>query len=211
MKLGNVFILGDSYSTFRGLIPQGYATYYGSDLHPESGVLDVSQTWWQRLIDKTDGKLILNSSWSGTTICNTGYNGDDCSDRSFIARLDKLIENGFFKENCIDTFILFGGTNDNWAGSPIGKVMYSDWQPQDLYSVFPALCYLLDRVKTNLPQTRIIAVLNTELKSEIVSGFNTVCGKYGVDLIELCDIEKVGGHPTAKGMENICEQILKAL
>ena len=28
-SIGNVFVLGDSYSTFKGYIPEGYATYYG--------------------------------------------------------------------------------------------------------------------------------------------------------------------------------------
>lgn len=29
--LGNIFILGDSYSTFDNHIPEGYASYYGED------------------------------------------------------------------------------------------------------------------------------------------------------------------------------------
>ena len=29
--LGNIFILGDSYSTFSGYIPEGYAPYYDED------------------------------------------------------------------------------------------------------------------------------------------------------------------------------------
>ncbi len=119
IKLGNVFILGDSYSTFKNCIPEGFATYYS----PEKENCDVEKmedTWWGIVLNATESNLVLNSSWSGTTICNTGYNGDDNSNKSFIARFDKLIADGFFEQNKIDTFLLFGGTNDCWAYSPMG-------------------------------------------------------------------------------------------
>ena len=56
MSLGNVLILGDSYSTFKDYIPEGYAAYYGPELHPESSVFEVSDTWWHQLIEKTQSK-----------------------------------------------------------------------------------------------------------------------------------------------------------
>lgn len=31
MNFGNVLILGDSFSTFEGYIPEGYLTYYGEN------------------------------------------------------------------------------------------------------------------------------------------------------------------------------------
>ncbi|MBQ8588463.1 MAG: hypothetical protein IJ454_03635, partial [Clostridia bacterium] len=85
--LGNVFILGDSYSTFQGYIPEGYAHYYGEEgpnyleSNPEmkltaNDVCDVAHTWWYDLV-KENGTLLRNCSWSGTTICNTGYHGKD--------------------------------------------------------------------------------------------------------------------------------------
>ena len=37
-----------------------------------------------------------------------------------------------------------------------------------------------------------------------------VCKHYGVQLIELQDIEKQNGHPSIAGMKSICEQILEA-
>ena len=211
MSLGNVLILGDSYSTFKDYIPEGYAAYYGPELHPESSVFEVSDTWWHQLIEKTQSKLALNCSWSGTTICHTGYNKADCSGNSFAARLDKLIAEGFFNKNKIDTMIIFGGTNDSWAGSPVGELMYSDWQKDNLYSVLPAFCYILNRVKKDLQGVRVINVVNTELKPEITSGMLTACEKFGVLCVRPDTIEKVGGHPTAMGMTQICEKIIESL
>ena len=99
--LGNIFILGDSYSTFKGYLPENHVTYYTPEgpwylrehleLEPdEKDVFQVEQTWWYNLA-KENGILLKNSSFSGTTICNTGYNGYDNSKISFIARIEKLL------------------------------------------------------------------------------------------------------------------------
>ena len=36
MNFGNVMIFGDSYSTYAGCIPKGYATYYSPEGDPNS-------------------------------------------------------------------------------------------------------------------------------------------------------------------------------
>lgn len=208
INLGNVFILGDSYSTFEDNIPEGFATYYGPELQPQLNVRGVNDTWWKQLLNETASNLVLNSSWSGTTICKTGYGNADCSDRCFIGRLDSLINEGFFKENKIDTFFVFGGTNDNWVPSPIGKLKFSDWQSEDLFSFCPAVCYMLNRIKSNVPHARIICILNTQLKAEITDNFKIACEKLGAEYIKLQNISKKSGHPDKKGMKQIKEQVL---
>ena len=54
MKLNNVLIFGDSYSTFDGYIPKGYATYYSSIFREETDVRAVEDTWWYPLIKEPD-------------------------------------------------------------------------------------------------------------------------------------------------------------
>lgn len=217
--LGNIFILGDSYSTFEGYIPQECIAYYttqgpgylrdGSGLQPcDDDVCDVTQTWWYSLA-KENGNLLENCSFSGTTICNTGYNGVDASDISFIGRLNKLISEGYFKKNKVDTFFLFGGTNDSWAGSPIGVGMDSGWEADDLYNVLPAFGYIINRIINTLPDTKLYFILNTDLKDEIEKYYTQTCEKNGVDVIKLHDIEKISGHPTIKGMAQIKEQVME--
>ncbi len=210
-SIGNVFILGDSYSTFEGMIPDGYAIYYCKTGHPNHKVSDYKDTWWQRVIDQNGGTLIRNDSWSGTTICHTGYNASDCAHNSFAARFDKLLENGFFKENTIDTMFVFGGTNDSWAGSPVGELMYDNFQKSDLYNVLPAFCYLVGKVRNTLPDTKVVVIINTELKAEITSGIKSACDYYGIQYVALHDIEKLEGHPTYNGMKQIAEQVTKNL
>ena len=211
MDLGRVFILGDSYSTFVGYIPQGYATYYREEDNHPTDVRKVEQTWWHLLLKETNGKLIKNCSWSGTTVCHTGYNGQDCKDNSFIARFRKLLNEGFFQENPVDTLFVFGGTNDSWAGAPLGELKYSDWTETELYSVLPAISYLLSLIKEKLPKTRIIVVINTELNEKIENGFQIVCERLGIEKVALQAIDKMSGHPSIAGMEQIKNQIIEVL
>ena len=217
--LGNIFILGDSYSTFEGYIPQGFAPYYRKDgpwylksdpnCKPSSDdVVDVKHTWWYDLVNE-NGKLIRNCSFSGTTICNTGYKGDDYSKISFIARMEKLISKGFFKQNKIDTFFLFGGTNDSASGAPLGEKMYSDWTKADLYNVFPAFTYLVNLIKTNFPDAKVYCIINNCMKEEIVEFYGSVCKANDIGVILLHDIDKINSHPTIKGMLEIKKQVLE--
>lgn len=207
VKLGNVCILGDSYSTFIGHIPEGYACWYNLDPTRDTDVNAVEQTWWHQLISATESNLIHNNSLSGSTICHRGYNGNDVIHNSFVTRFDQLAEKGYFAENKIDTFIIFGATNDNWANSPVGSLQYENWTTEDLYNALPAFCYLLHRAKEVLPQTRILWIINTELRPEIENGILDACAHYGVESIVLADIEKQSGHPNQAGMRQIYEQV----
>lgn len=212
IDLGKLFILGDSYSTFAGWIPQGYDTWYTENTSPSTDVTQVSQTWWHQLLTATQSELLLNCSYSGTTIGNTGYDGADCSEISFIARLDKLLEAGFFKENPADTLIVFGGTNDSWSGAPVGQLQYDSWTREDVFRVLPAVGYLLHRLKTRLPQTRVIVLINgDELKPEITQGLQEACRHYGMEQITLGGISMCEGHPNIAGMAQIAKQLLQYL
>ena len=217
--LKNVFILGDSYSTFEGFIPEECVAYYKPEgpsylrkkpelEKNENDVFAVEQTWWYNLV-KENGNLLLNCSWSGTTICNTGYDGCDNSHCSFIARFIKLKEEGYFEENKVDTLFLFGGTNDNWSNAPVGNPVESDWTKEDLYNVFPAFSYLINLIKTTLPDAKVYCILNSDLRDEVDDFYKLICRKNEVPLIELYDIEKREGHPTVKGMETIKNQVLE--
>lgn len=210
-KLGKVYILGDSYSTFEGCIPKGYDTWYSSAVEEKSDVRSKEHTWWCRLLKSTESNLILNDSFSGTTICNITYNGVYCPDTSFIGRFDKRLEEKFFDDNIPDTFFLFGGTNDSWANSSVGKLKYENWNKEDLNCVLPAFCFLLNKIKTNLPSTRTVIIINTELKQKIADGFVTACKHYGFEYIELQNIDKTCGHPNKNGMVQIFIQIFNML
>ena len=209
MNFKNTLIFGDSYSTYAGHIPEGYAVYYSGKRATPPDLEDVSETWWHRLITETGSTLVRNDSWSGSTICYTGYNNTDCSETSsFICRLRKLTEAGFFRDNTIDTVLILGATNDNWAGSPVGELMFEGWEKKDLYSVLPAVCYFLKTLKETVPTANITFILNTNFKEVVRRGIEDACSHYDIPTIQLKDIDKVNGHPTSLGMEQIKDQVL---
>lgn len=212
MNLGNIMIFGDSYSTYEGHIPSGYAVYYSGHRENQPDVYDVNNTWWKRLIDSTDSTLIQNNSWSGSTIGYTGYNNSDCShSSSFIYRFEKLLAEGFFDKNKIDTLFVFGGTNDSWSNAPLGEFRNEKIAESDLFSVLPAISHFANRLSENLPDTRIIFIGNCDIKSEITDAIRCACEREGFVYVALAGVEKVNGHPTELGMAEICEQVLRGI
>ena len=209
--LKNIVIFGDSYSTYEGCIPNGYRTYYsklGRLEGPAVTKMDVDETWWRRLAQKTGSHIVHNNSWSGSTICYTGYDGDCSHSSSFIYRYKKLKEEGFFAENKVDTIFVFGGTNDSWANAPLGELKFANWEEKDFFNVLPAICYFAYLLKTDIPNAKIKFIINTEIKSEIQDALEKVANYYDLESIRLENIDKKCGHPTPKGMRDICEQLL---
>ena len=196
-----VSILGDSYSTFYGHVtPRTNLCWYGvPGEKKENDVTTLEQTWWQLLLHRYGYRLDTNNSYSGATVCYTGYNGEDYSDRAFITRMADL--------GNPDIILLFGGTNDSWAGSPLGHYQYADWQKDDFYDFRPAFSYLLDYLITHYPYARIYNITNTELSDPVTQSMDRICRHYGVTNIRLHDIDKQWGHPSVKGMESICRQV----
>ena len=194
-----VSVLGDSYSTFVGVIPSNYSSFYPND---RNDVTEIEQTWWDLYIKAKGYALEKNDSWGGTTICGTGYGRMDTSRSNFISRVDSL--------GHPDIIFVFGGTNDAWANSPIGEYQYSDWTQEDCKQFRPALACLTDMLQKRYPEAEICFILNSELKEPVNESMREVCKHYNVKLVELHDIEKQNGHPSISGMKSICAQLLEA-
>ena len=198
-------VLGDSYSTFEGAIPEGNAIWYFKQNNPnQTDVNSVDQTWWTLLTKHQGWTLLMNNSYSGSTICNTGYNKADYSDRSFTKRMDNLGGNP-------DVIFIFGATNDSWAHAPIGEFKYENITKEDLWSFRPAMAYMLGWMKEHYAKSSIYFLLNDGLSQEVTESSKTICEHYGVKCIELQAIDKKAGHPSVKGMQQIADQIVEAL
>lgn len=208
-KFGNCLIIGDSYSTYEGCVPAGNACYYIKNGRPETDLTDVKDTWWKRLMDDTSSNLVLNESYSGSTVCHTGYNGRDFINVSFLGRTENLVKKGFFDKNEIDTVFVFGLTNDYWAGAPLGEVDYGEKKTEDCYKVFPALCALFELLKNNTTAD-IYFITNTELSPAMAETVPEICAHYGICDIVLTQIDKRYGHPTVAGMKDIEKGVLAA-
>lgn len=212
--INRFMIFGDSYSTHLDYIPEGYAHYYCDEGRaPDQPVtkMQMQQTWWGQMMERTDATLVLNDSWSGSTIGYTGYEGDCSTSSSFIYRYRKLVENGFFAKNHVDTIFVFGGTNDSWAGAPLGVEKYADFDENELFNVLPAICYFMTTLKKDHPNTRVVFIGNCDIKQEIIDCMINASERLGVEFVALHDIDKISGHPTVLGMTQICDQIMEKL
>ena len=202
----SVSILGDSYSTYEGYLQPDTNTvwYHAIPIAGRTDVSHVRQTWWHRFISEGGYKLCVNNSFSGSTICHSGYKRGtpdyaDYSDRSFVTRMTNL--------GNPDIILVFGGTNDSWAGSPIGEYQYASWTKDDLYAFRPAMAYLLDGLKDHYPNVEIYFMLNDGLSDEVNTSVRVICQHYDIPCIELHDIDKMSNHPSVKGMEAIAHQV----
>ena len=206
-----VVVFGDSYSTYEGNIPEGYACWYFDESEMQNDCHCVDSTWWKRVCDDEGFTLLLNSSYSGATICNTGYNGDDYSDRSFVTRMktDIVAEDGtILCGDKPDLLFILAGTNDSWAGSPKGELTAPDaWRDANLAEELPAISHMLGYLTEKLPDTRIVVIVNSELDETTTAGLQEASRQFGADCLLLKDIDKQWGHPSNAGMRAIAEQL----
>ncbi len=197
-----VSVLGDSYSTFEGYVSPktNYLWYFeGDDKGGKTDVVKVEDTWWWDFCETNGYELERNNSSSGTTICNTGYKGEDVSHNAFLTRVNDLGDP--------DIILIFGATNDLWAHSPLGEYKYSKWTKQELYSFRPAMSLLLTSVKERYPEADIYFMLNNLIDGDVRESILKLCKRHRVDCIKLQDIDMKTGHPSIKGMKQISEQI----
>lgn len=200
-----VSILGDSYSTYEGFVmPRTNVVWYElKNGARKTDVTSVGQTWWHQLISRQGWKLCVNNSYSGSTVSQLGYDGNDYSNRSFLARMDNL--------GCPDIIFVFGATNDSWAGVPVGEYKYDDIAPADLWQFRPAMARMLSWMKDRYIGIQIYFILNDGLRAEIAESVRNICRHYGIGCIELHDIHKMSGHPSVLGMQQIAEQVAQAI
>lgn len=200
-----ISILGDSYSTFEGCVSPKWneVWYFNTPKLDKTDLTDPAQTWWHILLENEDYVLEKNNSYSGSTICTTGYNGADFSDRSFISRMYNL--------GNPDLILIFGATNDSWANAPVGEFKWEGWTKEDLKSFRPALAYFLHNITALYPESKILYMVNDGLKDEVTSSIIEACRRYGVPYLELQGIDKTAGHPNIHGMQQIADQLKAAL
>ncbi|MBR6263418.1 MAG: hypothetical protein IKR05_09390 [Prevotella sp.] len=203
-QLPSISILGDSYSTFEGYVtPSTNEMWYYEQPGNRTDVDDVTQTWWWQVAHEGGFRICVNNSYSGSTIGYQGYDGNDYSDRSFITRMDNI--------GNPDIILIFGATNDSWAGEPVGEYKYEGWKKGDFYFFRPAMAFLLDHITKRYPNVKVYFLLNSELREEINASCIAICKHYNIPCIQLHDIHKINGHPSKEGMKAISKQVLEAI
>ncbi len=201
-----VTIFGDSYSTYEGyLTPDTNEVWYFAPPRQQKNndVSRVEETWWWQVKERMGWKVDRVNSYSGSTVCCTGYRKEDYTSRAFITRMSNLGEP--------DVILVCAATNDSWCGAPIGEYKYGEWTREELYSFRPAMAKLCWGLRTHYPQARVLFILNSELKESINESVRTICKHYDIPVLELQNVDKQGGHPSVAGMRSIADQVVKVL
>lgn len=111
----NFSILGDSISTFEGIIPNGYKSFYSKEKSDKNGISNCKECWWGRVVSFFGGNILANSSYSGSKV--TSKNGSfPCINSDM--RIDALSSNGVMP----DVVIVYAGFNDWAKGMPLKAV-----------------------------------------------------------------------------------------
>lgn len=211
IDLGNVMIMGDSISTFEGYSYEMKQFWYheGGREDNMTDVTSVEETWWDILMSNCDGNLVRNQSCSGSTFVEARYKAGEFEKayNSFWDRLNRyLLQEDFFKNRKIDTFIFFGGTNDNGA-CQLGEVMYEGWTDEDLKYFAPAYAHYIYQVKKCCPEAKLVSMVDNTL-ADVAPVMKEINEHYGVLTVELDGFDEIAPHPTVRGMKQI-EAVLR--
>jgi hypothetical protein len=182
----------------------------------------VTDTWWGMLCSTEEFQLEANNSYAGATICNLNYNHTDVSnsDRGFIQRIGTN-RNGVDTMGNPDIILIFGGTNDAWANSRMGKFVFSDWTYYELMSFRGGFAKLLTKIKERYPNAQIYNISNVHkydgkpgITKRVAESMAYVCKHFNVPNIQLAlstNPDMHHDHPTATGMKHIFEQVYAVL
>lgn len=227
----NVTIMGDSISSFQGVVPAGYEYFY-----PQGEVSRWQYMWFGRLATAEGFPLAAKENgviqyrirgWSGSKVTNLqGGDKPFCSD----ARLGSLGDP--------DVILFFGGINDLAGGSPLPQMgdepQYggSTW---DLSKFKDAYAYCVQYIITNYPQARLVCMTPTQISSlghwtanaqgvkfnDITEAIKEISSQYGVYVIDMSrcgltyentdDYTLDGVHPNIAGMKLIANYVRSQL
>ena len=153
----NVTILGDSYSTFLGCIPEGQAVYYPR-IEKVADVTEVSHTWWKPLTERRNMKILINDSYSGSTVCKDTRPGQG-PESAFVYRMhNTLSEKGIGGEKFFPALL---DEKDPFDPDYI-TVAYgtNDWNSKLIsHDTFEANCRAFySRLSELYPSARIFAI-----------------------------------------------------
>ena len=240
LKGKSVSILGASISTYAGT-SNGTAAdttnstiknnvkYYPNNTIPEVGLQD---TWWMQLVNDFDLRLLVNNSWSGSAIFleRSGTVG------AYVDRCLQLHDNtGDNAGETPDIIIIQMGFNDfSYGKSTLGtsNIDYDTLITENGYgtpsTTMEATAIMLDKITKRYPNAEIYmfnhfkrigqSASDTSLMEELNTSISTVCGKFGVNVVDLYTVlnapELIGDgrlHPNRLGMDVITEAVKSSI
>lgn len=215
-------ILGDSVSTLFGYSQPLGAEFYNAYRKYETGVYEPQDTWWGQVIAELGGRLLVNDSFSGSTVCYTKNNETQsygCSDkRTSTLGSDDAVP---------DVVIVWMGCNDRGLGIKLYPSCEAEIGDTSVFS--EAYRVMLTKIHNNYPQAEIWCVTlpladrggysPSAAAKRITCDYSRViadrAAECGCRLIDICVMQPYiscdGLHPNDIGMKMIAQAILAAL
>ena len=237
LKGKKISIVGDSISTYKDWVPNGYAWYY-----PQTGkdVDNVNKTWWKEVIDTCGLSLVTNASWSGSWVCYDDYVSSDSAKIAYTdARINALADG----DTKPDIIVVLIGTNDfiHDGGNPLGTLDENTELPGGATPITdfrPAYATMIDKIRTTYPDAHVYCCTliqryrSTDTTYPIKNGNGDALALYnkaiidistwmGCNLIRLDTAISLGQvadytidgtlHPNAAGMKLIANEVIRTL
>ncbi|MBP5719664.1 MAG: hypothetical protein J6W82_01200 [Bacteroidales bacterium] len=198
-------IMGDSISTFKGMIPSTHRTYYPTTNAACADVDKWEKTYWGHLInDYWHCELDVNSAWSGSCVAA----GDPTVVRTPFVERCSLFKNP-------DVIILFGGTNDCQTERKIalGEFDYTS-APDKLnkYARFrESYIWVIKTLQANYPEAQIICIVGNHIEGEYGNSVKAIAEHMGIPYVDFRNDKQVTIydqlHPNAAGHAHMAERI----
>lgn len=223
-------VLGDSISTLDGYNPLGYNLFYFGENCFRSGVREMKDTWWGKVIDFFGGEMLVNNSWSGSRV--TQLPGSDslfpsgCSDE----RTGSL----HIRNVMPDVIIVYLGTND-WANGVSIELNESVRLGNEYNDLFVyAYGNMIRKIRSNYPNAEIwcCTLCATFMSSDpsfhfpykyngnYINKYNqiieTVANQQNCKIIDLFSYSVPydsidGSHPNVNGMNTLATLMIRSI
>ena len=182
-------VVGDSISTYAGVIPSGYATFY-----PMGDVTSARQMWWSILAKNSGMTRLEIAAWSGSTCHGNGTSTTDASAGCSTARINDLADG----DDTPDIVICYIGINDfGPANTPVGEWTPPDNVPVDSDNVSTfsdAYCIMVDKIMKTYPTAKVFCctLVNAgyNSKDQVEPGVYPTKNNAGVTLDQYNDVIK---------------------
>lgn len=206
-------VLGDSISTFDGMVAAGNEVYYEGERAARNNVCAPTDTWWVQTIGQLGGKLLANASYSGSLVT-----GDAFPAGQSMQRARQLVGASGQQP---DAVLVYMGINDYGEGVPV----------DDFACAYKALLVNVAQVApdaevlclTLLPgcsEEHDTSFFRSKYKGISLEAYNEaireVARAQGARVLDVAAFAAPfdtldGTHPTRRGMQQLSAAVLEAL
>lgn len=188
--------IGDSISTFKNYIPDGFSCFYP---YATGDTNDVNQTWWMQTVNKLGGQLFVNNSYSGSCVVGNGSSAAETDGRLAYTKIYNQTP---------DVIVIYMGSNDAHAKYETFAASY-----RTMLTKLKALCpnseiVLLELLHSNLYTDETKDSYNASINS-LALEFDCKVIKSGTETLVPYLIDSA--HPYTAGMTMIANKIVSEL